>query len=248
MYYLYYIILAVVSYFIGNISSARIISKVLKGDVTKSGSGNPGTLNVWRTFGFWPGIITFVLDALKGIVPTLVAYFLFGHIGCNPEIALYVAGFFVVLGHVFPVVFKFKGGKGIATTIGVFLVANWRVSLILFVIMIVGMLFIKYASIFTIGFVVCMSIVELCYVYPPYWINYILICGILFLVIYAHRSNINNLIHGRENKTELWAMVKRLFSHKEKSKVSTIDAQKPAQSEDLEPKDTSSSDEDKNNQ
>lgn len=215
MSYLYYIILAVACYFVGNVNFARVISKIMKGDVTKSGSGNPGTLNTWRTFGFWPGVFTFVLDMLKGLICALVAYFVFKHLrGCNAEIALYVAGFSVVLGHVFPVIFKFKGGKGIATSVGVFLVANWWVSLIAFVVMIVGMLFVKYASIFTLGFVLAMSIVEICLCNPANWVNYILISGILILVFWAHRSNIVKLFTGKENKTELWQMVKGLGKKK----------------------------------
>lgn len=215
MNYLYYIILAIISYFVGNFSSARVIARSKHDDITKHGSGNPGTLNTWRAFGFWAGIITFVLDMIKGLIPTLIAYFAFQHIaGCNHEIAVYVAGFSVVLGHIFPVLFGFKGGKGIATSIGVFLVANWWVSLIAFVIMIVGMLFIKYASIFTIGFVVALSIVEICLTNPINWINYILICGILLLVIFAHRANIVRLIKGQENKTELLAMLKGLKKKK----------------------------------
>jgi len=210
MIYLYYILLAIASYFIGNITWARVISKIKKGDITKSGSGNPGTLNTWRSYGFWPGVITFFLDFLKGVIPTLIAYLTFGYIGCNPEIAVYVAGASVVLGHIFPIVFKFKGGKGIATSIGVFLVANWWVSLIAFAVMILGMLFVKYASIFTIGFVVVMSIVEILVCNPLNWVNYIFISAILFLVVFAHRSNIKKLIHGEENKTELLKMLKGL--------------------------------------
>ncbi|MBE7076867.1 MAG: glycerol-3-phosphate 1-O-acyltransferase PlsY [Clostridiales bacterium] len=216
MNYFYYIVLAIVSYFIGNITWARIIAKANSGDITKSGSGNPGTLNTWRAFGFWPGVLTFVLDMVKGVIPCLVAYFLFKHIdGCNGEIAVYVAGFSVVLGHIFPVLFKFKGGKGIATSVGVFLVANWLVALILFLVMFISMLFIKYASILTIGFVIVMSIVEICLCSPANWINYILISGILVLVLYAHRKNIARLLTGKENKTELLKMIKGLKKNKE---------------------------------
>ena len=201
----------------GNFSSARVIAKAKKDDITKYGSGNPGTLNTWRAFGFWAGVLTFVLDMLKGLIPTLVAYFAFKHInGCSAEVAVYVAGLSVVLGHIFPVLFNFKGGKGIATSIGVFLVANWWVSLIAFVVMLVGMLFIKYASIFTIGFVVAMSIVEICLTNPLNWVNYILISGILVLVLYAHRANIVRLLKGKENKTELLKMLKGLKKKKEK--------------------------------
>lgn len=218
MNYLYYVILGITSYFIGNFSSARVIAKLKHDDITKHGSGNPGTLNTWRAFGFWAGILTFVLDMIKGLIPTLVAALAFKHVdGCSAEVAVYVAGFSVVLGHIFPVLFNFKGGKGIATSIGVFLVANWWVSLIAFVLMVVGMLFIKYASIFTIGFVVVMSVVETCLVNPVNWANYLLISGILLLVLYAHRANIVRLIKGKENKTELMAMLKGLFKKKENS-------------------------------
>ena len=218
MSYLYYVLLAISSYLIGNISTARIVAKCKHDDITKYGSGNPGTLNTWRAFGFWPGICTFLLDMIKGLVPTLIAFLTFGHIAsCSAEIAMYVAGFSVVLGHIFPVVFKFKGGKGIATSVGVFFVANWWVALICLVAMIVGMLFIKYASIFTIGFVVAMSIVELCLCNPINWVNYIFISLILVLVLYAHRANIKRLLQGKENKTELLAMIKGLGKKKEKA-------------------------------
>ena len=215
MNYLYYIILAFVAYLFGNFSSARLIAKFKHDDITKYGSGNPGTLNTWRAFGFWAGILTFLLDMLKGLIPTLIAYIGFKYVnGCTPEIAVYVAGFSVVLGHIFPVLFSFKGGKGIATSVGVFLVINWWVSLIAFVLMVVGMLFVKYASIFTIGFVVALSIVEICLINPANWINYIFVCGILALVLFAHRANIKRLLQGKENKTELLAMIKGLGKKK----------------------------------
>lgn len=220
MRYLYYIILGVVSYLIGNISSARIVAKHNHGDITKHGSGNPGTLNTWRAFGFWAGVITFLLDMIKGVIPTLAALLIFKHVpNCSPEIAVYVAGFSVVLGHIFPVIFKFKGGKGIATSVGVFLIINWWVALIAFVVMVVGMLFVKYASIFTIGFVVAMSIVEICLCNPANWVNYIFISGILALVLFAHRSNIKKLLTGKENKTELMKMLKGLGKKKKTQQV-----------------------------
>ena len=71
MVYLYYAILAIVSYFIGNISFARVVAKTKHDDITKHGSGNPGTLNTWRAFGFWAGILTFVLDMIKGLIAAI---------------------------------------------------------------------------------------------------------------------------------------------------------------------------------
>ena len=214
MEYLYFFILAVVCYFIGNITWARVVAKAKHDDITKHGSGNPGTLNSWRSYGFWPGVITFVLDMLKGLICALAGYWIFKCCGLNAEVALYVGGFACVLGHIYPVLFKFKGGKGIATSIGVFFVANWWVTLICFVLMIVSMLFIKYASICTLLEIIVLSVVELCLVNPANWLNYIMICGILFLVLFAHRTNIKRLFTGKENKTELLAMLKKIGKNK----------------------------------
>lgn len=230
MKYLYYIILAVVCYFIGNITWARVVAKTKHDDITKHGSGNPGTLNSWRFYGFWPGVITFVLDMLKGLVSALAGYLIFKYCGLNGEIALYVGGFACVLGHIFPVVFKFKGGKGIATSIGVFFVANWWVTLICFVAMIVSMLFIKYASICTLLEIIVLSVVEICLVNPANWVNYILICGILFLVLFAHRANIKRLFTGKENKTELLAMLKKM-SNKKQTQTTTPNESNQQQSQ-----------------
>ena len=230
MKYLYYIILAVVCYFIGNITWARVVAKTKHDDITKHGSGNPGTLNSWRFYGFWPGVITFVLDMVKGLVSALAGYLIFKYCGLNGEIALYVGGFACVLGHIFPVVFKFKGGKGIATSIGVFFVANWWVTLICFVAMIVSMLFIKYASICTLLEIIVLSVVEICLVNPSNWVNYILICGILFLVLFAHRANIKRLFTGKENKTELLAMLKKM-SNKKQTQTTTPNESNQQQSQ-----------------
>ncbi len=232
MKYLYYIILAVVCYFIGNITWARVVAKTKHDDITKHGSGNPGTLNSWRFYGFWPGVITFVLDMLKGLVSALAGYLIFKYCGLNGEIALYVGGFACVLGHIFPVVFKFKGGKGIATSIGVFFVANWWVTLICFVAMIVSMLFIKYASICTLLEIIVLSVVEICLVNPANWVNYILICGILFLVLFAHRANIKRLFTGKENKTELLAMLKKM-SNKKQTQTTTPNESNQQQSQQI---------------
>lgn len=230
MKYLYYIILAVVCYFIGNITWARVVAKTKHDDITKHGSGNPGTLNSWRFYGFWPGVITFVLDMVKGLVSALAGYLIFKYCGLNGEIALYVGGFACVLGHIFPVVFKFKGGKGIATSIGVFFVANWWVTLICFVAMIVSMLFIKYASICTLLEIIVLSVVEICLVNPANWVNYILICGILLLVLFAHRANIKRLFTGKENKTELLAMLKKM-SNKKQTQTTTPNESNQQQSQ-----------------
>ena len=221
MQYLYYVILGLISYFIGNINWARVIAYFKHGDVTKSGSGNPGTLNVWRTFGFWPGVMTFLLDAVKGVIPTLVAYLTFGYIGCVPEIAMYVAGFSVVLGHVFPIVFKFKGGKGFATTIGAFLVLQPMWTAIFIVIGLILLIAWDYMSVFALFFATALFVQNTVRFFTePFiaecgyiWIFIVVMAIVWLAVIIAHRSNIKRLLTGCENKTG----IRKAFSKKKKA-------------------------------
>lgn len=118
--------LVLASYFVGNINFALIISKLKKSDVRKLGSGNPGTLNMSRNFGLKIGLLTLFLDMLKGAIPTLVGYFAFYGVFVGegtpqfylPDLAKFACGFAAVLGHIYPVFLKFRGGKGIASTIG----------------------------------------------------------------------------------------------------------------------------------
>ena len=124
------VILAICSYFLGNVNWALVISKFKKSDIRTMGSGNPGTLNMSRNFGLKIGLLTFFLDIAKGAIPTLVAFFMFSDkyfakTGFSvSDFAIYLCGFSVVMGHIYPLFLKFKGGKGIASTIGVFLVCE----------------------------------------------------------------------------------------------------------------------------
>ena len=128
-------VLVIISYFIGNISFARVFARLKKGDITKSGSGNPGTMNMLRTYGFKLALLTLILDACKGAIPSLIGMFLFKSEGATMSIiGLYVGGISAIIGHIYPLIYKFKGGKGIATTIGVFAVANPLWLLVFFVI------------------------------------------------------------------------------------------------------------------
>ena len=108
------IVFALGSYFFGNINWAVIISKIKKVDIRKMGSGNPGTLNMSRNLGLKAGLLTFFLDITKGATPTLIAYFVFkDKLFVNTEFhisdfAVYLCGLCVVLGHIYPIVFKIK--------------------------------------------------------------------------------------------------------------------------------------------
>ena len=132
----YYIILALCGYLLGNLSSAKILSRLKKDDITKHGSGNPGTMNMLRTFGFKMGLITLLCDAIKSAIPSLLGFFMFGGYsgGELSYIGLYVGGTSAIIGHCFPIAYKFKGGKGVATMLGMFAVAEPYWAIIMFVV------------------------------------------------------------------------------------------------------------------
>ncbi len=125
----YFLLAAVACYLIGCFNFAVLISHFKKKDIRYVGSGNPGTMNMTRTFGMKVGVINFFCDVIKGGVPAMVGYFLFkdyvfaGTCVSVADFARYFFGVFVIIGHIFPVTLKFKGGKGIASTFGVFVFA-----------------------------------------------------------------------------------------------------------------------------
>ena len=119
-------VLAVICYFIGCFNFALAISRSKNRDITKIGSGNPGTMNMSREFGLKVGLATFLCDALKGGVPAVISYFIYrGYEFAGTSIVVsdftrYFCGLLVIIGHIFPITMRFKGGKGIASTLGLF--------------------------------------------------------------------------------------------------------------------------------
>ena len=139
----WFLLAAAVCYLIGCFNFAVLISHFKKKDIREVGSGNPGTMNMTRTFGMKVGAVNFFLDLIKGGVPALAGYLIFkDYVFAGTDIlvadfARYFFGVFVIIGHIFPVFMKFKGGKGIASTFGVFVFAlsceNWWYFFILVV-------------------------------------------------------------------------------------------------------------------
>ena len=127
-----YIAMAIIAYAIGSINFSVILSKKIAGfDIREKGSGNAGSTNMLRSVGKKAALITLVCDILKGIVSILIAI-LIGNIfkDLNKAILVQIAGLAVVIGHTFPVFFNFKGGKGVATALGIILLTNWQIGLI----------------------------------------------------------------------------------------------------------------------
>lgn len=215
----------IISYFVGNISFARIISKHKHGDITKVGSGNPGSTNMLRIYGAKTGFLTLFLDIIKGVIPSLMGFLTFYYTMGNSWqlIGLYSCGLATVVGHMFPVVYKFKGGKGVATTLGVFAVADPLIMLIVFAGAFVYVLFFEYVSVASLLIVTAMSIVEV-YKIPDDATSGValairLLIFVMFtLVWFAHRANIQRLLVGKENKANLKKALKKILKQEKKER------------------------------
>lgn len=199
--YLKFAIIIIASYTIGNINFAILISKFKKKDIRNQGSGNPGTMNMTRTFGAKIGILTMILDMLKGVVSAMLGYFLLQHNSLQ-AVGLYTGGFSAIVGHIFPVIFKFKGGKGVATTLGVFLFAQPIYFWIFFAVGFINLLLFEFgsvASLFIVAGCVCIESFHNQGNLPVLLLLY----TIFLLIWWAHRQNIYKLLIGKENKVKL---------------------------------------------
>ncbi len=188
------------SYLLGSIPNGIIISKIFfKIDPTKSGSGNIGATNVYRTAGKIPGIITLILDILKGYIPVFLAV----KFNFDFQIVLF-SGFLAFLGHLFPVYLKFKGGKGVATACGIFIYLTPLAILITAIIFIIVAYIWRYISLasmissFLLPGIIKILIILKVYNYPD---SIVYFAGsIAILIIYKHKANIERLIKGKEFK------------------------------------------------
>ena len=197
---------AIISYLLGGISVARLITRNKKeGNIVKSGSGNPGTMNMLRTHGLTMGLSTLFFDALKGALPSLFGLLYYGSYGIKvAHMALFIFGFCAVIGHIFPIYYKFKGGKGIATTLGVFVVADPITTAVLFAILFVTLYFIKISSVVSLLFITINAIVQLFRDYAERnWVVIILMIAMVLADIIAHKQNLIRLINDKENTADL---------------------------------------------
>ncbi len=201
-----YIIMAIIAYAIGSINFSVIISRKMAGfDVREKGSGNAGSTNVLRTVGKKAAIITLVCDILKGVVAILIGL-LIGVIAEDASKALLVeiAALAVVLGHTYPIFFEFRGGKGVATSLGIILLINWKIGLICLIFALAIMAIARMVSLGSISAAILFAILTV-FVRDSYIVEYeanFIIFGILLaaFVIFNHRTNLKRIIEGNENK------------------------------------------------
>lgn len=189
-----YFFIAIISYLLGNISFAYILGKIFtKKDVRDFGSGNAGATNAIRAFGKKIGSMVFVGDVLKGVIAVLIGKTL-------GETGMYLAGALVIIGHNWPVFLNFKGGKGVATTIGVMLIASPFVTLICFVL---GLVVIVTTRTVSLGSILGMAMAPVAagiFVRPFNMSLFIFCLFIGTMSIYRHKENIKRLLKGKENK------------------------------------------------
>ncbi|MBQ1992777.1 MAG: glycerol-3-phosphate 1-O-acyltransferase PlsY [Clostridia bacterium] len=220
------ILTAVVAYLLGSINFAIIITKIVdkKKDIREMGSGNAGFTNVLRSVGKGPAVFTIVFDFLKGIIAVLIGGFLFSTIVSSNNIQAeefsaygkYLAGLCCIAGHMFPVFFGFKGGKGVVTTAALMAVADWRIFLVMLAI---------FATVFICSKIISLSSLTCAGLYPIatflflYFVDYrpslgtenvhsmfyVIVSSLFTLfiglcVIIKHKSNIQRLLNGTEKK------------------------------------------------
>lgn len=200
-------ILGVFAYLFGSLSSAIILCRALDlPDPRTTGSNNPGATNVLRIAGKKEAGLVLLCDLLKGTIPVLIAKGL-----GLPSVATAIIGGLAVLGHMFPAYYRFKGGKGVATALGVFFGMNFMLGIIAVGIWLVVLRLFSYSSLASLAMIIftpfaSVSVLDTINTFIPF-------CFISMLVIFKHRANIGRLIENEEPKTEFlgthWFFVKK---------------------------------------
>lgn len=211
MMYLYPALSIILAYLLGSINFAVVFSKIfMKQDVRELGSGNAGTTNIMRTGGFKLGAITFIGDVLKGLLACLlgkiICYNAFEKSFSWAVYGAFLCGLACMLGHVFPIYFQFKGGKGIATSVGIFAICCWPAILIGLLVFAIGVFLTKIVSVSSIAATVTVITCTLVFsdiginVHAEFWPQALLAFLMGALVIAKHSSNIKRLLTGTEKK------------------------------------------------
>ena len=203
------VVMAIIAYLIGSINFSVIFSKKFAGfDVREKGSGNAGSTNMLRSVGKGAAVLTLLCDILKGVVAILIAIGIGNLVkDADKGLLVQIAGVAVVLGHTFPIFFGFKGGKGVATSLGILLMTNWQIGLICLVFALVLMVLTQMVSLGSCAAAVLFPVLTL-FIKEHYIVaeggNYFIYSVILaVIVLYNHRSNIKRMLNGTENKLSL---------------------------------------------
>lgn len=188
------VLLVLVSYLLGSISFGYLITKKIKGvDVRKLGSGNTGATNISRIIGIKFAVLVLILDALKGLAAILLSSYLSAE-----TLVILLCGLAVIIGHNWPIFFAFKGGRGAATTLGVFLGLAPAATVVVFAIFVLVIVFTRYVSLGTIVAAISIPISMILLRNDPGHIIFGLV--ICLILLWKHIPNIKRLIKGKESK------------------------------------------------
>ena len=190
------LILAIsISYFMGSIPFGLILTKIfLNKDIRDIGSGNIGATNVLRTGNKIIGYLTLSLDILKAVIPVL--YIKFNY----PEL-VYVSSLSVFIGHVFPLWLKFKGGKGVATYVGILFSINYILGFVFIVTWLIIFFILRYSSL---GSILATFIIPVFIFFNPNYENEYFFIIMFILILFTHRENVKRLINKEESKTKIY--------------------------------------------
>ena len=184
-----------ISYLFGSIPFGLILTKIFIGkDIRNIGSGNIGATNVLRSGNKFVGYLTLILDILKAVIPILFIKFYF-----NDQ--LYLASLSVFIGHVFPVWLKFRGGKGVATYVGILFCLNYLSGLVFCIIWLLIFFIFKYSSLSSMTSSFCIPIFQYFFIFDPFYYFYFIM---FIMIFYTHRENIKRLINKTESKTKIY--------------------------------------------
>lgn len=214
----------VVSYLLGSINFAIIYTKAFKGvDVRDFGSKNAGMTNVSRVAGKKAAALTFICDVAKGAVAVMIGRFLSVYLidrftyttvenSIDPLFFAYLAGFCCIIGHIYPLFFGFRGGKGVASALGILLFVDWRVALLALLVFLIVLAFSRMVSLSSMCAAVSVPILTYllydgfaAYTYTFLGMSQhvlVTLCSLLYtiIIIFTHRSNIVRIVHGEEKK------------------------------------------------
>lgn len=206
------VICLLVGYAFGLIQTGYIYGKINKIDIRQHGSGNAGMTNAMRVMGFKAGAITFFGDCFKAVFASLIIRFIFADSGIPMDLLVLYSGLGVVLGHNFPFYLKFKGGKGIAASVGIMFSFNYKIAIMALLIFFICLLITKYVSFSSLAMMTFFLIIiiasgqsgifyeaEGAFLYEVYGVALVLTA----LAYIRHRQNIVRLLHGNENKFTL---------------------------------------------
>ena len=201
--FLSYALTALIGYFLGNLNGALLVSRILfREDIRKKGSGNAGLTNFYRVYGGWAALGVIFVDAGKALISVFLGGLLFSFFGLPVITGRYFGVLCVVIGHIFPVFYGFRGGKGILSAGAALWMLDWRIAAIAFGLFLVSFLLTRFVSLGSILGVISFPLTTCVFFAHSPQIVEVLLCSVLTasLALWSHRRNMDRLMDGKERK------------------------------------------------